>query len=145
MELVELVADRFAAAADGRVVDLATGHAVVLTIMSAGGPTEQTRWGVRCDLLQKLHHRAIARLVDYGAVGETERFEAWRCGPVWSGARAQAEEVMRRAAAFLRTCGLTAGRPSLDAVRCAAEAAVVLPDAAAGYPAETPEINRRCD
>ena len=143
MELVELVADRFAAAADGRVVDLATGYASVLTIMSAGGPTEQTRWGVRCDLLQKLHHHAIARLVDYGAVGETERFEAWRCGPVWRGARAQAEDVMRRAAAFLRACGLTAGRPSLDAVRCAAEAVVVLPGSAAGYPAEPPEINGR--
>jgi len=143
MELVELVADRFAAAADGRVVDLATGCAVVLTVMSAGGPTEQTRWGVRCDLLQKLHHHAVARLVDYGAIGETERFEAWRCGPVWRGARAQAEEVMRRVAAFLRTCGLTAGHPSLDAVRCAAEAAVVLPGSAAGYPAEPPEINGR--
>jgi transcriptional regulator with GAF, ATPase, and Fis domain len=135
MNLVDLVADRFAVAADGRVLDLATGHACALAVASAGGPTEQTRWGVRCDLLQKLHHRAIARLVDYGALGETQRFEAWRCGPIWQGARAQGEEVCRRAAAFLRSSGLTAGPVSRDAVRYAADTLVVLPDPAAGYPA----------
>ncbi len=139
MEQLELVADRFAAAADGRVVDLATGYSVVLTIASAGGQAEQTRWAARCDGLQKLRHRAIARLLDYGAVGETQRFEAWRCGDAWAGARAQAEEVARRASAFLRACGLTAGGRAAEAVRCAADAAVVLPDAAAGYPERSDE------
>ena len=135
MHLVELVADRFVVAAGGRVIDLATGHACVLAVTSAGGPTEQTRWGVRCDLLQKLHHRAIARLVDYGALGETQRFEAWRCGSIWQGARAQGEEVCRRAAVFLRSSGLTDGTISCDAVRYADDAIVVLPDPTAGYPA----------
>src|SRR5205823_9965830 len=37
--VVELVADRLAVLDDQRVVDLATGDAIVLQIASAGGPT----------------------------------------------------------------------------------------------------------
>ncbi len=137
MHLLELLADRFAVTDTGRVVDLATGDAVALTIMSAGGPTEQRRWAIRCDALQKLRHRAIAPLVDYGAIGDAQRFEAWRCGSVWAGARAQAETMAERAAVFLRACGLTPGRSTLDAVRWSQNGAVVLLDADAGYPADT--------
>ena len=35
----------------------------MLTIASAGGESEQRRWALRCDALQKLHHPSIARLV----------------------------------------------------------------------------------
>jgi DNA-binding NtrC family response regulator len=130
---VELLADRFATMDTGRVVDLATGDRVALTITSAGGPTEQTRWAVRCDTWLTVRHRAIATLVDYGAIGEGQRFEAWRCGSPWTGAPAQAEQAVERAAAFLRACGLTTGGLSVDAVRCAPSGAVVLPDSATGY------------
>ena len=40
---VDLVADRFAVSDAQRVVDLATGEPVVLTITSAGGPHDQKR------------------------------------------------------------------------------------------------------
>jgi hypothetical protein len=60
-------------------IDLATGAPVILTIGTAGGAAEQTRWSVRCDWLHRLHHRSIAPLVDFGIVGETSRFEAWCC------------------------------------------------------------------
>jgi DNA-binding NtrC family response regulator/tetratricopeptide (TPR) repeat protein len=132
-DAVELLADRFAMTDTGRVIDLATGESVALTITSAGGPTDQTRWAVRCDTLHRLRHRAIAPLVDYGAIGDAQRFEAWRCGSPWTGVRAQAEQVVRRAAAFLRGCGLTPGGLSVDAVRCSPDGAVVLPDSEAGY------------
>src|SRR5207247_6793242 len=128
VHLLELLADRFAVTDTGRVVDLATGDTVALTITSAGGPTEQTRWAIRCDALHKLRHRAIAPLVDYGAIGDAQRFEAWRCGSMWTGASAQAETVAGRASAFLRACGLAAGRSTPDAVRWSRNGAVVLPD-----------------
>src|SRR6185436_11180522 len=79
---MHVVADRFVETDRGRVVDLATGEDVVLTMASAGGPSDQLRWAARCDLLHRLHHPSLARLLDYGAVGESQRFEAWRCtGP----------------------------------------------------------------
>ena len=73
---MDLVADRFAVSDAQRVVDLATGELVVLTITSAGGPHDQRRWAVRCDAFLKLRHRSMASLVDYGEIGETQRFEA---------------------------------------------------------------------
>ena len=137
---MQLIADRFVKGDDGGVVDLATGDSVVLTIASAGGCVDQTRWAVRCDALQKLHHPAIASMVDYGAMGESQRFEAWGCGAPWSGAKAEAERALSAASSFLRTCGLTGGDPSRRSVHHWAGRAVVLPDAATGYPGDaTPQ------
>ena len=136
MSWQELLADRFAVMDTGRVVDLATGDTSTLTTTSAGGPSEQTRWAIRCDALHKLRHRAIAPLVDYGAIGDAQRFEAWRCGSAWGGARAQAEDAAACASAFLRACGLTPGRSTVEAVRSSPVGAVVLLDPDAGYPAD---------
>ena len=85
---MQLVADRFVVddrskRDDGRAIDLATGTSVILTIGSAGGVSEQTRWTLRCDGLHRLHHRSIAPLLDFGMIGESSRFEAWRCGGTW--------------------------------------------------------------
>src|SRR5262245_65759837 len=80
---MDCVADRFVETTSGEVIDLATGERVLLTIASAGGESEQRRWMIRCALFQKLHHPAIAMLVDYGIVGEGRRFEAWRCAATW--------------------------------------------------------------
>ena len=63
---MRIVADRFVETDRGRVVDLATGEIVFLMIASAGGPSDQLRWAARCDLLHRLHHPSLARLVDYG-------------------------------------------------------------------------------
>lgn len=93
MQIVEIVADRFAVvsvAHDRRAIDLATGAPVVLKIGAAGGMAEQTRWSIRCDGLHRVRHRRLAPLLDYGALGESQRFEAWQCGPLWRGAPAEA-------------------------------------------------------
>src|SRR5258708_6468712 len=98
---MRIVADRFIETDRGAVIDLATGDSVVLTIASAGGPSDQLRWAGRCDLLQRLHHASLARLVDYGAVGESQRFEAWGCypAPPWASSKG-ADEVARSATTF---------------------------------------------
>ena len=103
------VADRFIETPGGRVIDLATGADVVLTISSAGGPTDQLRWAARCDWFQQLFQPSLARLLDYGLIGETRRFEAWQCCLSQSGAPSkEASRTACSAAAFLRACGLTA-------------------------------------
>jgi DNA-binding NtrC family response regulator len=135
---VELVADRFAVMDDGHTVDLSSGEDVLLTTSSAGDRAEQVRWAVRCEGFCRVDHRVIARLVDYGRIGETERFEAWRSGPPWRGGRVEAERVLHVAQSFLRASALTAGAPALDRVRACGTRPVVLPDAAAGYDAEMP-------
>src|SRR3954469_13092604 len=107
---MRIVADRFVETDRGRVVDLATGQGVVLMIASAGGPSDQLRWAARCDLLQRLQHPSLARLVDFGAIGESQRFEAWGCcaAPPWASSKG-ADAVTRAAATFLQACGLTSG------------------------------------
>ena len=108
---MHLVADRFVVTDRGRVVDLATGDHVVLTIVSGGGPSDQLRWAARCDLLQRLHHPSLAQLLDYGAVGRSRRFEAWCCSDPWPGTASlkESEGVIQAAASFLNACGLTSG------------------------------------
>src|SRR5207249_9822996 len=70
-----LFRSRFVIRDDGEVIDLATGHGVVLTIAAAGGGADQARWAVRCHALHTLCHPAIAPLLDYGALGESQRSE----------------------------------------------------------------------
>src|SRR5947209_5963469 len=97
---VDLVADRFAVSDAQRVVDLATGEPVVLRITSAGGPHDQRRWALRCDEFVKVRHRRMAPLVDYGEIGETQRFEAWGCGLAWTGSHGAAADAVRRVGVF---------------------------------------------
>src|SRR5215470_1275559 len=103
---MECMADRFVEATNGDIVDLATGERVLLTIASAGGETEQRRWMIRCDLFQKLHHPAIAMLIDYGLLGAGQRFEAWRCSEPWRGSESAAANASRAARSFLEACDL---------------------------------------
>ena len=142
---MQLVADRFVVVrseSDERLAmdvafDLATGARVVLGIGSAGGVSEQTRWTLRCDGLHRLHHRSIAPLLDFGVVGESSRFEAWRCGGTWQGSPDVALDVYTRADRFFRSSGLTTGAPGPDAVRVGHTSAVFLPDAGTGYRSDT--------
>ncbi len=108
----------------------------MLLASTAGGPREQTRWTLRCDRWARLYHPAIARLVDYGIVGEMRRFEAWRCGPPWQGGRAAAAQAVGQASAFLRANALTEGTLSMHAVRSRGDRAIVVPSGDAGYDAE---------
>ena len=79
VKIVRIVADRFGAASDGGAIDLVTGAPVMLKIGSGGGAAEQARWSLRCDGWQKVHHPGLTALIDYGALGESQRFEAWQC------------------------------------------------------------------
>src|SRR6185436_2500370 len=133
--IVELVADRFVVMRDERAVDLSTGEEIVLLASTAGGPSEQTRWALRCDRWSQLYHPAIARLIDYGIVGEMRRFEAWRCGPPWQGSRAAREQATGQAAAFLRANALTEGTLSVHAAGSRGGRAIVVPRGDAGYDA----------
>ena len=134
---MQLVADRFAVidGEDGRAFDLATGGTVVLVVGSAGGVSDQMRWTDRCGAFRTLHHRSIAPLVDFGLLGEASRFEAWSCGPVWTGAAPVAASTRDRVQHFLIAAGLTGGVPAPDCIRVACDGtAVLLPDAGIGYP-----------
>ncbi|HZR26348.1 MAG TPA: sigma 54-interacting transcriptional regulator [Vicinamibacterales bacterium] len=103
---MQLVADRFVVQDEGGVVvDLASGLRVQLRIAPAGTPEEQLIWSAACDLFHRLHHRAIAPLLDYGLIGRDERFEAWQCGPSWAGAESAALQARREVAEFLQQIG----------------------------------------
>src|SRR5262245_59550747 len=133
---MRLVADRFVVEDNGRSFDLATGDRVVVLVSRSGDTAGQLRWAVRCDALQSLRHAAIAPLVDYGLIGTCERFEAWRCGPPWTGAPGAAVRAVERAVAFLRACGHIA-ECSTSCVRAGAGGTpTVLPDAGTGFAAD---------
>lgn len=130
---MQLIADRFAVDDDGRAVDLATGVRVTLVTGAAGGISEQHRWTARCDALRGLHHRVIAPLLDFGAIGEASRFEAWRCGGRWCGAPDAARVLHEVAEAVLRGSGLATGTD--DAAHVGHDGGVVwVPGADTGYP-----------
>ena len=46
---MKLVADRFVVLDETRAVDLSSGEEIALLASTAGGPSEQTRWALRCD------------------------------------------------------------------------------------------------
>jgi DNA-binding NtrC family response regulator len=142
---MECVADRFVETTNGDVIDLATGERVWLTVTSAGGESEQRRWMIRCALFQKLHHPAIAILVDYGLVGEGRRFEAWRCAEPWRGSSAAADGVSRAATSFLEACELTIDGTSLAPVHRVGPHPVVVPGPGWGYPGTPLSAVRKTD
>ena len=134
---MRIVADRFGVMRDGRAIDLSTGSPVLLRIGVAGGVTEQARWANRCGWLYGMHHRRLAALVDYGALGEAHRFEAWRCGAEWRRAPSDSTRAIRGAAWFLGACERTVGAISAaDVYDCEGNAVVVLPPAS-GYPRDS--------
>jgi len=139
---MECVADRFVETTNGEVVDLATGERVWLTVTSAGGEGEQRRWMIRCDLFQKLHHPAVAMLVDYGLVGEGQRFEAWRCCGPWQGSEATAADISRAATSFLQACQLTIDGTQAWAIHRVGPRPIVIPSCGSGYPSTLPVAAR---
>jgi DNA-binding NtrC family response regulator/tetratricopeptide (TPR) repeat protein len=134
---VELVADRFAITSAGASIDLATGRPVVLKIDVGGGPMEQQWWSSRCEMLNKIHHPRIARLVDFGALGESQRFEAWDCTERRHRDVEDAAETIHRSVQFLRSCGVQNGAVSAPDVYESDGQLVLLPPAAIGAGEET--------
>ena len=135
---MRLVADRFAVHEDGRAFDLSTGARITLSIGSAGGVSEQLRWTQRCDALRLLRHRAMAPLLDYGLVGESSRFEAWRCGDLRRGRNGNTVRTI--ATHWLRAGGLSIGSEPSDSVHVSGTGDEVwLPDPGSGYPVDPDE------
>jgi len=132
-ERVELVADRFLVCSQDTTIDLATGDRVTLIVTTAGGIAEQARWALRCERFAWLHHRSIARLVDYGPLGEARRFEAWRADGPWHGARDAGNRARIHAQEFLRANAWSAGRGSVSCLQQDRGCPVVLPEADAGF------------
>jgi DNA-binding NtrC family response regulator/predicted negative regulator of RcsB-dependent stress response len=131
-DAARLIADRFLVS-DGRdALDLATGDRVELVLSAIGGTTEQLRWARRCERLACLHHRRIARLIDYGPLGETRRFEAWRSDGVWIGPAREGARARRSAERFLRASGWSSD-PSVPWLRHVSARAVVLPGPESGF------------
>jgi hypothetical protein len=130
---VDLVADRFLVCNQETTIDLASGDRVELALSANGGVAEQARWAMRCERLARLHHRSIARLLDYGPIGEAQRFEAWRCDGRWCGSLHESERVRRRVEEMFRASAWTGSTVGAERVRQMRGCAVVLPDAAAGF------------
>ena len=134
---MQLFADRFVITSthDGahRAIDLATGALVTVLTSSAGGASDEMRWSVRCDRFFRLRHRCIARLVDYGAVGPSTRFEAWRCGDAWRGGSRIAATILAQARVFLHASGCVDGELSPANLCTDGGRPVLLPRPATGY------------
>ncbi len=137
MHDIQLVANRFVPMPGASAIDLATGARVVMTIATAGGASEQTRWAVRCDTLRARRHPSIARLVDFGTIGGGQRFEAWDCGPPWRGQPDVAAQARDVALCVLRGCGLSTGDPTASAIREGASGPQFLPAFDVGYAASS--------
>ncbi len=130
---MDLIADRFLVCSEDTTIDLATGDRVTLIVTTAGGIAEQARWALRCARFASLHHRSIARLVDYGPLGEARRFEAWRSDGPWHGARDAGDRARTLAQEFLRANAWSAGRGLASRLHHDRGYPVVLPDADTGF------------
>ena len=132
---MQLFADRFVLTRsiqkEHGAIDLATGAPVTILTSSAGGASDQIRWSVRCDRFFRLHHRCIARLVDYGLVGQATRFEAWQCGERWRGSGRAASGTLARATIFLHAIA-SGGEMSINDIRTDRGRPVLMPRDAIG-------------
>ena len=133
---MNLMADRFLVCDEETAIDLASGNRVELVVSTSGGIRDQAKWATRCDQLARLHHRSIARLLDYGSLGEGQRFEAWRSDGRWRGSLRESERIRRRVEEWFRASGWTYDELGVDSLRHARGCAVVLPGADAGFERE---------
>jgi DNA-binding NtrC family response regulator len=130
---MDLVADRFLVCDQQTTVDLASGDRVELVVSANGGVAEQARWAMRCDRFARVHHRDMARLIDYGPLGETRRFEAWRVDGRWRGSLQENERVRKHVSELFRASAWTSGAIDARSMRQRHGRAVVLPDSTAGF------------
>lgn len=76
--MAELLADRFLILDENVSIDLAFGHRVTIRISEQPVRLEQQRWVERCSSTLALGRPHHAQLIDYGLLGTTRRFEAYR-------------------------------------------------------------------
>jgi hypothetical protein len=77
MRQSELVADRFVKRA-GVWIDLATAEVVRLGLPELPAAADAGPWLERSAALWSARHPDLVRLIDYGCVGASSVFEAWR-------------------------------------------------------------------
>jgi len=78
MSRFHCIADRFVMTDRCHAIDLATGERVKLTVTSVSDRNEHAGWVSRCDARYRLSAFGGGNLVDFGACGESHRFEAWQ-------------------------------------------------------------------
>lgn len=115
-----------------RAVDVSSREPITLVHSSAGGPSEQLRWSLRCGRFASIYHPHVATLVDFGLIGEGRRFEAWRGVDLWQGDPREAERARDHVATYLRASDLTPCGPYARVVEWSGRA-VVIPDASTGH------------
>jgi len=77
---MDLFADRFvvqALAKNGCAFDLAINRSVWLRVTARGDDERCRRWTMACDEAFRTADQSSGRLIDYGLIGEAEKFEAW--------------------------------------------------------------------
>ena len=89
----EVIAGRFCRNREGLTIDLASGECVTICESPCGGAGEQRIWGESCAAGQPPGSgRAVltgdpGSLVDFGVLGQTRRFEAYRLATLEDGVR----------------------------------------------------------
>ena len=104
----DLFADRFfnsanrgSAGAAARWRDLATGRPVRMRVMPAGPRDAQLVWSDTCASVARLRHPGFNDLLDYGALGREQLFEAYDASATEQVAAVMPQRVLAHAAAFL--------------------------------------------
>jgi hypothetical protein len=115
-----------------RAIDVSSREPITLVHSSAGGPSEQLQWSLRCGRFASIYHPYIATLVDFGLIGEGRRFEAWRGVDTWRGDPYAADCARGHVATYLGASDLTPCGPHARVVQWSGRA-VVIPDATAGH------------
>ena len=131
---MHLIADRFAVDDRGFAIDLATTERVQLITSVVGGPSEQTRWAERCAWLSRAAHPSLSPLVDYGVIGETQRFEAWAVQSGWHGAPSAAATARMHVVRFLEGNGRSPVANNELQIGSRHGRPCIVPDAVAGLP-----------
>lgn len=133
---MDLIADRFVVRERDEGLDLASGAQAYVWRGLAGGPSEQLRWTLRCEWFAQVRHPSLAPLLDYGLLGETQRFEAWAGGGHTAASHDQAQRTLLQATRFLRACGRTTGDVLPGNLTQIGNRLVLLPPDDSGFPAE---------
>jgi DNA-binding NtrC family response regulator/tetratricopeptide (TPR) repeat protein len=141
---VEAGSTAASAASDGyRHLDLATGRVVCVRRMPAVDARDQTDWLDRLARLTSLWHPHLAPIVDFGLVGQNERFEALALTmPRPATLRADVVHAIRSVLWFLRAAGVSGGAPSRWRIRSLEGRPVLIPDEWTGCDAAMPASER---
>jgi len=134
-----LVADRFIIVPPNEAIDLATGAAVWLRMVTPAGRIQQDAWLTRCAALSGFWHPHIVPLVDYGAVGRDGFFEAWACPAapaLWRSRDQTTASAITAAVTFLSSLSLRAGRLTWRSVIDLSGRPAFLPTEETGLPIE---------